>query len=258
MSRVPSNKSTKEGADMKDVFISRPNWIAPEFQQGVGTFIALLKTYDLNPRTLGVSDHPTDSPLDEVITILGQCVGVIILGYPQMKVEKGNLKGKDIPSNIPILLGTEWNHIEAGLAYAKGLPLLVIHHIGVSRGIFDRGALNTFLYEVDLTHNAWVSDGSMLGAITAWRGKLLEKPLLDVSLSKQDNDLQFENRSGTFISKTSRIRYCHKCYNLTPPKKVELQESDAGWCCSVCDKFYRNPNWNPPERTDNDYDLLRF
>jgi len=233
---------------MKDVFISRPNWVAPEFEKGLNGFLVLLKTYDLNPRTLGVSDYPTDSPLDEVIVIMRQCVGGIILGYPQMKVEKGNLKGTDISSNAPLFLGTEWNHIEAGLAYAKGLPLLVIHHVGVSRGIFDRGALNKFLYEVDLTRDAWFSDEDMLGAITAWRGKLLEKPLPDIAISKQDSDLQFEKRSGTFISKTSGIRYCHKCYNSTPSRKVELQELNWGWRCSVCDSTYSNPDWNPPER----------
>jgi len=228
---------------MKDIFISRPNWIATEFKQGLDKFITLLKTYELNPRTLGVNEYPTDSPLDEVIKIMNQCVGVIILGYPLLHVEKGLLKG----TVITVDLATEWNHIEAGLAYAKGLPLLVIHHTNVSRGIFDRGALNKFLYQVDLTSNTWASDESILGAITAWRGRLLQKPPLEINVFGKNDALYFESRSGTLISKISNIRYCHKCYHSTPTKEVELQESQAGWTCSVCGSFFHNPNWNPPE-----------
>ncbi|MFZ0034808.1 MAG: TIR domain-containing protein [Sedimentisphaerales bacterium] len=62
----------------------------------------------------------------------------------------------------------------------------------------------------------------------------------------KSNNLQFEQRSGTFISKTSSFRYCPKCYHSTPSKKVELQESQSGWKCSVCDSFFPNPDWNPP------------
>lgn len=64
--------------------------------------------------------------------------------------------------------------------------------------------------------------------------------------STVDKDLQFESSSGTFLSKQTRLRYCHKCYHSSPSKLVELQERDNGWRCSVCDKFYPNPNWNPP------------
>jgi hypothetical protein len=237
---------------MKDIFISRPNWISDEFKQGLAKFTSLLKTYDLNPRTLGVSDYPTDSPLDEVITIMNQCVGVIILGYPQIHIEKGLLKGNAIPSKSSVVLATEWNHIEASLAYAKSFPLLVIRHIGVSRGIFDKGALNKYLYEVDLANVNWSTDESILGGINTWKQRLLQKPPLNNIA--QNNNLQFEQRSGTFISKTTSFRYCSKCYRSTPPKEVELKVYQSGWKCSVCNSFFKNPDWNPPEQNaDNNY-----
>ncbi len=240
---------------MRDIFISKPTYIAPEFKKGLESFLTLIKTYDLNPRTLGVSDHPTESPLDEVIEILNQCVGVIILGYPQIIVKSGTLEGNSIDSKTPIILATEWNHIEAGIAYAKKLPLLVIHHTRVSRGIFDRGAFNKFLHEVDMSNNSWSSDESIIGAIAAWRKRLLEKPPIDSRSSTLDNDLEFDSRSGTLISKKNGLRYCHKCSKSSPPNPIELQESNAGWRCSVCGEFYRNPNWNPPQQQspyDND------
>jgi ribosomal protein L37AE/L43A len=206
---------------------------------------------------LGASDQPTESPLDEAIEILNQCVGVIILGYPHIIVESGKLENKSIGPNAPLILATEWNHIEAGIAYYKKLPLLVIHHTGVSGGIFDRGTFNKFLYEVDMSNNSWPSDGLIIGALTAWRKRLATSQLLDNKLSAMDNELEFDQRSGTLISKKNRqTRYCHKCYKSSPSKLVELQESPNGWSCSLCEKFYSNPNYNPPPESPYDYDPL--
>ena len=123
-----------------DVFVSRPTWVAAEFEAGLAAFLRVLRSLDLTPRTLGATDYPSKAPLDEVIALMGKCAGAVILGYPQLVVETGHLKG--VPINQALELPTEWNHIEAGLAYARELPLLVIHHRGVRRGIFDRGATN--------------------------------------------------------------------------------------------------------------------
>lgn len=149
------------------IFVSRPNWVPNEFEAGLGTFLLQMDNLGLVPRTLGVSDYPSKSPLDEVIEIMGDCQGAVILGYPQIEIYAGSLKGSDI--NSPITLGTEWNHLEAGLAYAAGLPLLVVHHQTVSRGIFDRGVLNAFLHCVDLTSPNWSMQPSLNGAIQKWK-----------------------------------------------------------------------------------------
>ena len=70
--------------------------------------------------------------MDEVIRLMKQCGGAIVLGVPQIEVRAGVLKGNDIDE--PFSLGTEWNHIEAALAYALELPTLVIHDQTVVRG----------------------------------------------------------------------------------------------------------------------------
>lgn len=150
-----------------EVFVSRPTWVAPEFQSGLATFVTHLDNLDLRPRTLGVSDYPSKAPLDEVIDIMRCCQGAIVLGYPQLQVDAGLLKGEKIRSSIT--LGTEWNHLEAGIAYAAGLPLLVIHHTTVCRGIFDRGVLNAFLHSVDLSEADWSMQPAMNGAIKRWK-----------------------------------------------------------------------------------------
>jgi predicted transcriptional regulator len=134
---------------MLNIFLSRPTRIAPEFEKGLEGFLTLLKTLDVQPRTLGTTDYPSKCPLDEVITLMAQCRGAIILGYPQITIVDGTIKNSKIKE--PIHLPTEWNHIETGLAYARDLPLLVIHHKGIGRGVFDRGALSSFLHQVDFS-----------------------------------------------------------------------------------------------------------
>ena len=161
---------------MIDIFLSRPTWMSEEFKEGFDNFLKFLETHELKPHTIGAGDYPNDAPLDEVISLMDQCEGAVVLGYPQIKVEKGMLKEAEIPSNNikELYLPTEWNHIETALAYAKGLPLLVIHHMGVKRGIFDRGATNKFIYEVDLTYPGWPLLSEISGAFSKWKKDTIE------------------------------------------------------------------------------------
>ena len=161
---------------MTDVFISRPTWVAPNFRAGLDGFLGSLKSLGLNPRTIGSTDYPSKAPLDEVIRLMERCAGAVILGYPQIVVASGSVK--DTPLSSPLMLPTEWNHIEAGLAYARGLPLLVIHHRGVSRGIFDRGALSSFVYELNLEEAAWPLSERVRGAVETWKRDVLDGPRL--------------------------------------------------------------------------------
>jgi hypothetical protein len=147
--------------------VSRPNWISSEFDPGLEVFLTSLNNMGLSPRTLGSSDYPSKAPLDEVIEIMDECEGAIILGYPQVTIFEGKIKEDKIENEL--LLPTEWNHIEAALAYSKGLPLIVIHHQGVSRGVFDRGVMNAFVHEVNLTSPTWSMDADLNGAIQKWK-----------------------------------------------------------------------------------------
>ena len=155
---------------MKSVFLSRPTWLPNECKQGMDSLCALLTSHGINPRTIGQTDFPSKSPMDGVIELLKECEGAIILGYPQMEIKSAIIKGNPITN--PFCLGTEWNHIEAGLAYALGLPLLVIHDTSVVRGIFDRGVLNSFLYQKDFKDPSWPLSAEIIGSITKWKTEL--------------------------------------------------------------------------------------
>lgn len=155
-----------------NVFVSRPTWVDKKFDDGLTVFINRIEDLGLKARTIGITDQPTKAPLDEVLNLLNECRGAVILGYPQIEFSSGKIKGNDVNN---ISLATEWNHIEAGLAYARNLPLLVIHHQNVIRGIFDRGALNSFIYEFDLGDKTWSHSSAVTKVLRKWRDQCLIK-----------------------------------------------------------------------------------
>jgi hypothetical protein len=156
---------------MKEVFISRPNWVPEPFEEGLTNFYNLLKAHELNPRTIGRSDYPSKNPLDEVMGLLKKCQGTIVLGIPQIYIKVGTVKGQNIMNDLQLC--TEWNHIEAALAHSLGHPLLVVHHLEVSRGIFDRGAGNYFLHQVDFLNPSWAMTAEISGALSNWKAELI-------------------------------------------------------------------------------------
>ena len=216
---------------MKNIFLSRPNWIYPECVDGLENFLTLLKTNDLNPRTIGATDFPSKSPMDEVINLLYQCEGAIILGYPQIEADSGKVKNIEIVS--PLNLSTEWNHIEAGLAYALGLPLLVIHDINITRGIFDRGVLNSFLYQKDLRDKTWGISKDIAGALINWKSQL--RPISRPQ-SKPQNSEKPKVKWGCFTFPPDESLYCPFCYNKEGMKMLTTRINIKQRQCTNCAK----------------------
>jgi len=208
---------------MIDIFISRPTYIPDRFKEGLNNFHNVIDTLELNPRTLGVSEYPTDTPLDEVINILKTCKGAIILGYPQIEILSGSIRDNKIEK--PAFLGTEWNHIEASLACAINIPLLIIHHNNVIRGIFDKGAINKYLYEIDLSLSNWVLSENIIGAIKKWKSQIIDHK---------------NNHDSKNISLNLDKPFCPNCSTstfksyLSPIPKDFVEIEDANYECSKC------------------------
>ena len=151
---------------MIDIFLSRPNWIDEKFKPGLNAFYNFLKSLNIIPHTIGGEEKPIRSPMDDVIDLMAKCKGAVILGLPQIEIEKGRLKGEEIKTVL--VLPTEWNHIEYGLAMARKMPILLLKHSNVKRGVFDRGAVNSFLYDVDFEKSDWILSNEINGAFSSW------------------------------------------------------------------------------------------
>jgi hypothetical protein len=214
---------------MKEIFVSRPNWIPEKFEKGLNSFYNLLKANGLNPRTIGQSDYPNKSPLDEVIGLLKKCEGTIVLGIPQIEITNGLIKGVKLDNSIQ--LGTEWNHIEAALSHSLDLPMLVVHHETVVRGIFDRGACNSFLHKVNMEESHWATSDGISGAILNWKSELI-KPIIAVS-KNSNNDIKPTLKWGAYKFGDEPGLFCPVCYEK---EGLKIPAS------RVNTKFYQCPN----------------
>ena len=208
-----------------DIFLSRPTWAHESFSPGLKTLGTLLGNLGVVPRTLGVSDYPSKAPLDEVIELMEKCQGAIILGIPQIHVSAGLVKSSEITEQFE--LATEWNHLEAALAYSIGLPIVVIKHTTVCRGIFDRGVLNAFVHSVDMTAPAWSMEQSINGSLQQWKhnctsrngNRVVEKQAIPAIAGKP-----ICPNCSTTTNKT--------CLSPVPAPFNELAGGD--WECSKC------------------------
>lgn len=206
-----------------NIFLSRPSWTEAKFTEGIETFTTLLSNMGLTPKTLGITEYPSKAPLDEVIEMMRSCKGAIILGLPQIYIDSGKLKDKPIESNLS--LATEWNHIEAALAYATNLPLLIIHHDNISRGVFDRGVMNAFVHSTDMTQPHWGMNKVINGALLKWKSNC-------VSGNANLISAKLEN----MVEKP----YCPNCSTpikkifMSPISSVFTKVAGGNWQCHIC------------------------
>ena len=70
------------------------------------------------------------------------------------------------------------------------------------------------------------------------------------------SNYKFDKRTGIHRHNLTDEPVCTSC--LLQGIESPLTESEEGWSCNNrgCDKFYINPNFNPPGTADMDYDLF--
>lgn len=138
------------------VFVSSPSpRNMSKSQERIRTAIDdMLYHFALEPRALGRSDYPDGLPLREVMVIGRHCAGGIILGFEVHHVTAAIRRAKGEAIEKPLMIPTPWNHLEAGILYGLGLPLLVFRETikkadgdnenMVKGGIFDEGVSDVF------------------------------------------------------------------------------------------------------------------
>lgn len=142
----------------------------------------LLRLY---ARTIGETDFGSRSPLAQVRQLMAKCHGALILGLVQGKIAVGTSKPgtQDHKLLRNSKFPTPWNQLEAGIAYALGLPLMIVKEEGISGGIFDPGASGEqFVHSVKLGRaRTWHSaelrsslDEWKIDVVGHWRGARLK------------------------------------------------------------------------------------
>lgn len=120
-------------------------------------------------RTLGGTDYPNRAPIAEVAEVMAECHGAIILGLRQIHIIRGiERAGTDRERSVDrSYLPTAWNNLEAGMAHAMGLPLMVIREEGVTSGIFDVGSSDRYVHQARLSRN-WLESDAFLKPFLKW------------------------------------------------------------------------------------------
>ena len=80
-----------------------------------------------------------------------KCRGVIIIGFKHIIVNSGVIRPASIDKQLVEneWLSAPWNSIEAGIATALGLPLLIIKDRSINDGIFDDSINDKLITKID-------------------------------------------------------------------------------------------------------------
>jgi hypothetical protein len=75
----------------------------------------------------------------------------VVLGSEQFSAAAGTWKAgssDEREQTSVVRFPTSWNHLEAGILYSLGLPLLVFTEDGINGGVFDRGVSEVFVHKM--------------------------------------------------------------------------------------------------------------
>jgi hypothetical protein len=70
---------------------------------------------------------------------------------------------------------TPWNQLEAGVAFALQLPLLIIRESGVEGGVFDAGNTDRFVHQAEMT-DEWFQGQPFLQPLNEWLAEMVRRP----------------------------------------------------------------------------------
>ncbi|MGV3598249.1 MAG: hypothetical protein ACO1PI_10305 [Bacteroidota bacterium] len=152
---------------MINVFVSHPTPFNKHQEGFLNLIHEELKKYDLNPTNLGKSNWSFKSPLQPIKELMGTCKAAVIIGMERHHSYIGYEKNsKEI---IHKFTSTPWNHIEAGMAYQAGLPLLILkEHKIYPEGILDPLISEYFVFEFDEKKHYKLLPNEIIEGIKSW------------------------------------------------------------------------------------------
>ncbi|AWV36521.1 hypothetical protein CD191_01040 [Paenibacillus odorifer] len=130
-----------------------------EQRRFIDTITNSLKTKSIAPRTLGVTDYDTDSPLAAIRRLMLESDGFITVALRRTYIQNGTKKmNADLEEVQTQKIKGQWFtspycQIEAAMAYQLGLPILTLREEGViAEGILEKGVVGSYLPEFNLSN----------------------------------------------------------------------------------------------------------
>ena len=148
-----------------------------------------LRSEGLVPHTVGRNTFSADAPLKTVTELIDNCTGALVIALERSYFASGTEKhgGPKEIALSEVRLPTPWNQIEAAMAYARGLPLMVVVESGLkSEGLLERG--NDWYVQWMKAEPAALNSNEFNGVLASWKQKMIQTPKI-ASLSKPASDL---------------------------------------------------------------------
>jgi hypothetical protein len=157
------------------VFVSCPTMLAKKQENARRIIIANLLALGLEPRAVGRTDYPDMFPLKEVVVLARHCSGGVILGFEQFATKSGIWKrGTKEEDRIREKIGfpSPWNHIEAGILFSLGIPLIIFREDAIKGGVFDNGVTDVFIHRMPMGKLSPTEKDSLKQVLLSWQGKV--------------------------------------------------------------------------------------
>ena len=148
-----------------------------------------LRSEGLVPHTVGRNTFSADAPLKTVTELMNSSAGAVVIALERSYFPSGTEKrgGPKEVALTDVKLPTPFNHIEAAMAYTRGLPLMVIVETGLkSEGLLERG-YDWYVQWVK-PEAAALNSTEFNGVLASWKQKMVQTPKKP-SLSKTASDL---------------------------------------------------------------------
>jgi hypothetical protein len=176
--------------DDKHIFISVGSTSTQSQEDFVCAVEARLRAEGLIPHTVGRDTFSSDAPLKTVTELMGRCSGAVVIALERTYFAAGiDRRGSPRQAHLSeVRVATPWNQIEAAMAYASGLPLLVVIEKGIkNEGLLERG-YDWYVQQLDLSP-ASLSTTEFVGVLSAWKQKLKDRtPDLKPATAAQSPD----------------------------------------------------------------------
>jgi hypothetical protein len=160
------------------IFVSQPTTLTRPQKLFCGQLERTFQASGLTTHTVGVSDFTSRLPLRKILDTITTCDGACVLGLIQVAAPSAVFKPNTIERRIVpnAVFATPWNQIEAGMAVARGLPLLVVCESGVAGGIFDQGVGDAFTHVLPAKGKlSWLQSEQFQQSMAEWIGLMDER-----------------------------------------------------------------------------------
>jgi hypothetical protein len=152
-----------------------------------------LRSEGIIPHTVGRNTFSAVAPFEQVTELLNKCHGAVVIAlertyFPSGLEKRGGPKEAKLSE---VRYPSPWNQIEAGMAFTRGLPLMVIVEEGLrSEGLLERG-FEWYIQSVEPAASA-LATSEFNGVLSSWKQKVIQRAnsMVSVELKRDVQPLE--------------------------------------------------------------------